>query len=148
MSENYIYKFDLDSAKEAFRQGKLFDWALEYLRSEGWHEVLANQLIEKRPPIIEFTEYPLNNLNRTMGPENSMPVQEKMDLWEKRVNYLVEKIKQGRELPPLIVTDFGADLEIADGSHRQEAYIRSGIAKYWTIFFFTKPESKRLLTGV
>jgi hypothetical protein len=144
MSEQY--KFSLESAQEAQKEDRLFDWAQEYLRGEGWNGEFANQIVERNPSIIELVEFPLMNLTRTMGPEPNIAYPEKMDIWENRVSILVKKIKEDVHLPPIIVTDFWKDLEIADGSHRHEAFLRCGKEKYWTLFLFMKKESKRFLT--
>lgn len=80
-----------------------------------------------------------------MGPEKEINYPEEVEIWEQRIEKLIAVIKKGIQFPPLIVTDFWKDLEIADGSHRQEALLRAGYDKYWTLFFFTEEASKKLL---
>lgn len=140
------YKYTLASALEADKNEELFQWAQDYLRGEGWNSGLADHLIEEKPSITKLIEFPLNKLKRIMGPEQGMNFVEASDVWEKRVSNLVEIIKGGKEIPPLIVTDFWKPFELSDGSHRHEALIRSGYDKYWTIFFFKDSLSLQLLS--
>jgi hypothetical protein len=142
---NQQYSFTLESAFIAQREATLFQWTQDYLRGEGWNKGLADNLLDGKPTIIELVEFPLRKLKRIMGPEKEINYPEALDVWEKRISKLVSSIKDGAQFPPLIVTDFWKDLEIADGSHRQEALLRCGYEKYWTIFFFNKEASKLLL---
>lgn len=139
------YTFNLDVAQKAYREGALFERVQEYLRGEGWNKGLADHLVEGKPTLVILKEFPLSKLKRIMGPEENLNFQEDSNTWEKRVANLVTVIKEGVELPPLIVTDFWQELELADGSHRHEAFRREGYQKYWTIFFFNKPESRALI---
>lgn len=142
---NQTYEFTIDTAIEADKNGELFQWAQDYLRGEGWNSGLGDHLVEGKPKVIKLLEFPLNKLKRIMGPEEGMNFIEESGVWEEKVNNLVEKIKEGKKFPPLIVTDFWKSLELSDGSHRHEALLRCGYDKYWTIFFFSKKESLNLL---
>ena len=138
------YKYSLETAIEADAKGELFQWLQDYLRGEGGNKELADYLI-KEPITIKLVEFSLNKLKRSTGPEKGMAYIEDYGVWEKRVGNLVEKVKEGIKLPPLIVTDFGNPLSISDGNHTYEALLRCGYDKYWTIFFFTKESSLQLL---
>ena len=137
------YRYTLESALRAHKKGQLFQWTQDYLHGEGQNRKLAEHLTEKRPASIELVEFPLSKLKRVMGPEKGMAFTESEELWEKRVNQLIRRVKEGQRFPPLIVTDLWKDLEISDGSHRQEALLRCGYKKYWTAFFFYKKTSKK-----
>jgi hypothetical protein len=139
------YKYSLETAIEANQKGELFQWLQDYLRGEGGNKELADYLIQEKLAIISLLEFPLSKLKRGAGPEKEMPYIEAPEIWEKRVGKLVEKIKEGIKLPPLIVTDFGTPLGLSDGNHTHEALLRCGQDKYWTIFFFTKESSLQLL---
>jgi len=143
---NQTYKYTLNSALEADKKNELFQWAQDYLRGEGWNKGLADHLMEEKPSIAMLMEFPLDKLKRIMGPEQGMNFVEESEVWEKRVTNLVERIKEGKEFPPLMVTDFWKPLELSDGSHRHEAFIRCGYDKYWTIFFFKNNHSLQLLS--
>lgn len=134
------YKHTLTEAFLYQRNGALFQWAQDYLRTDGNNEKLADYLDEHNPTTIELIEFPLSKLVRIIGPEDGLKFREPQDVWESRVISLKQSIKKGVKFPPLIVTDFWGDLQLSDGSHRHEALIRSGFKKYWTIFFFSKPE--------
>lgn len=139
------YTKTLTDAMHAYENGQIFDWVQEYLRGEGWQHGLAEDLMAGKPGISVLQEFPLKKLKRIIGPEQDINYHEPLNAWEKRVSALILKIKEGVQFPPLIVTDLWKDLEIADGSHRQEALLRCGYEKYWTIFLFKKLESKNLL---
>jgi len=128
------YKDSLDSVFVANKNGLLFEWIQKYLRGEGSNHSLADHLIEKNPQTIELTKFSLEKLIRVMGPEEGMVFKEKAELWEKRVEGLVKKIKDGEKFPPLIVTDFWGPLQISDGSHRHEALLRCGYEDYWILY--------------
>jgi hypothetical protein len=140
---NKDYKYSLETAIEADQKGDLFQWLQNYLRAEGNNKELADYL--KDPTIIKLMEFPLNKLIRSTGPEIEMAYFEVSDVWEERVSNLVEKIKEGNKLPPLIVTDFGKPLSLSDGNHTHEALRRCGYDRYWTIFFFKNKDSLELL---
>ena len=137
-------KFSLEDAKKASEEQSLYEWILNYLRSEGQNSKLSQYLMEAKPKHVFLKEFPLMKLLRIMGPESNMIFKESEDKWEARVNSLIKSLKSGEEFPPLIVTDLWKDLQLSDGSHRHEALIRFGIEKYWTVFLFTKDESLQL----
>lgn len=143
-----IYKYSLHSALEADKKNELFQWTQDYLRGDGWNSGLADHLVEEKPTLVILREFPLHKLKRIMGPEQNMNFVEEQEVWEKRVHNLVERIKEGKQFPPLLVTDFWKPLELSDGSHRHEALLRCGIDAYWTIFFFKHQESIKLLDSV
>jgi hypothetical protein len=127
----------------AKENGVLREWVLEYLKIEG-NDGLAAALEEHSGVLVDIVEFPLTELKKIEGPE---PVsdRESLDRWEQRVLSIEELIHQGQELPPLIVTDYWNPLEIADGNHRHEAFLRRGIEKYWTIFFIQDEANKKKL---
>jgi hypothetical protein len=142
------YTFNLESALESYKKGLLFDWTQEYLCGEGNNSELAGYLVKGEPETVILIEFPLHRLKRVVGPEEGMSYPEPAEVFEKRVEKLVEIIKEGKKLPPLIVTDFGKPLGLSDGNHTYEAFTRLGYTNYWTIFFFNNPESKKLLEEV
>ena len=60
--------------------------------------------------------------------------------FEQKVNELMKVIRNGVDLPPLIV-HYGEDgFELNDGNHRYEAYQRLGITEYYVIVWMTEKE--------
>lgn len=139
------FNFSLESAFEAEKNSQLFQWTQDYLRSEGNNSGLADHLLNEDPSLIILKEFPLKKLKRIMGPESGMNFSEEFEVWELRVNSLVQVVKDGTTFPPLIVTDFWEPLTLSDGSHRHESMIRLGIEEYWTLFFFKSLESIKLI---
>lgn len=138
-----MYKFTLESALKAKDQGKLHQWAINYLNDEGKNEKLSKILKEENNIWTDIIEYPLDKLKRVMGPEKEMIFHENLKKWEKRIDHFIECIKNGEALPPIIATDYWDEIHISDGTHRYEALRRTGCKKYWTIFFIKNENNKQ-----
>ncbi len=138
---NKDYKFNLNSAILANKNNTLLHWVNDFLNGEGRNHYLADIIKDEKLSIIKLVEFPISKLKRNMGPEENMKFSESSEKWEERVEDLIKKIKEGKEFPPLIVTDFWSPLTISDGSHRHEAFLRSGYNMYWTIFLFKDEKS-------
>lgn len=136
-------KYSLDSSLEARKQGKLHQWVLDYLNSEGNNRNLAKILKEEKYIWSDMFEYPLDKLKRVMGYEKGMKFREARSKWEKRVSYLVKCLEKNESLVPLISTDYWDDIHLADGAHRFEALKKTGHKKYWTIFYVKNENNKR-----
>lgn len=95
-------------------------------------------IYKKVPVSWSIKEYPLKDLKRIVGPEEGMAYPEDAEKWEARTNELMEKIRRGEQIPFLIVSDDSGELTVADGNHRYEALLRSGIEEYYCIFTLVK----------
>lgn len=141
MKDNKKKQLTSQDALQAKGKGTLREWVQEYLNSEKNYGLAA--ALEKQTAVfVDIIEFPLAELRKIEGPE---PVsdRESLDRWEERVSAIELLIDQGYEFPPLVVTDYWKPLEIADGSHRHEAFLRKGIKKYWTIFFIKDKSNKQ-----
>ncbi len=127
--------FSLLSAFEVSKNGGLKNWAISYLNSEGNNRSLASIIQDTECRSVELIEAPLDDLVRICGPEKEMIFWEAAHIWESRLITLQQAIREGAELPPLIVTNFWGSLQVSDGAHRLEALKRNGISKYWAIIF-------------
>jgi len=112
--------------------------ALEYLRGEGDNVKLADRIESTVCQSIELVNFPLKNLKRIIGPDKKLAYFEEEEIWERRVEKLVSVIEGGCKPLPLFATNFWGETTLADGNHRHEALVRSGIDSYWVIFFLKK----------
>ena len=108
---------------------------IDYLKGEGANPKLAEAIENHADYTAKLIECDLDKLIRVTGPEENMTFREDPQIWEKRINYFVDLLKQGIELPPLIVTNFWHENHINDGTHRFAALKKLGYKKYWTIVF-------------
>lgn len=140
---NVKRKYTTKTARAAYEKGRLHEWVQEYLLNEG-NVGLAKALREERAIMVDIVEFPLSLLRKIEGPEEPS-ARQPLDVWEQRVTKIEKLIKGGKDLPPLIVTDFWRPLEIVDGNHRHEAFIRNGVENFWTIFFLNNEINKDLV---
>jgi hypothetical protein len=138
-------KFTLKNALQAKKNNTLELWVQNFLRGEGENLKLADVLKEDRKIWVDLVQYDLSKLLRITGPEKEMTFREDQKKWEQRVNAFVELIKNGYESVPLIVTDLWGDFHISDGNHRAEALKRTGVQKYWTIFYLENPDNAKII---
>ncbi len=127
-------EFTLSSAIKANKNDNLHKWTLDYLKTEGKNQKLA-EILEESQVMPILSEVALEGLSRIMGPDAGMKFPESEEVWEERVGRVLDLLKGGAELPPLIVTNFWGKISIADGNHRQESLLRLGIKKYWVITY-------------
>ncbi len=135
--------YTLDSALRAKKEGKLHQWVLDYLNSEGKNKKLGKILKEEEYIWSDLVEYPLDKLERVMGFEKDMIFKESRDKWEKRILYFTNCLKKGESFAPLISADYWGGIHIADGAHRFEALKRLGFRNYWTIFYIREESNKQ-----
>ena len=138
-------KSHLASAIDASKKNNLFEWTLAYLQSEERNKELVENIQKRKIVKIELIEYPLSKLEKVTGLQNGETEPESLPQWVKRVKNIEDAITKKHLPPPIIVTDFWQDMEIADGSHRYEALLKHGFTKYWTIFLFTNQASAEKL---
>lgn len=126
-----------DAAMEADEQGWLTEWVIEYLRQSGDNAVLARDLLRQGTYHTGLVDFPIEKLERLLGPNRSFDYYEEPAKYEHRVEAMVENIKNGWKPAPLIASRIWSDhFELNDGAHRAEALRRCGIRTYPTVFFF------------
>lgn len=129
--------FTPEAAMLANQKSELSKWTIDYLESTGGNQELAD--IYKREDLLwSINKHPLKELIRVVGQDEGVAYYEDLEVWERRVKELVEKISQGEKLPPLIISNDSGKLGIADGNHRHEALLRCGIKEYYCIFTLVK----------
>lgn len=135
-------EFSTDAAREAAGRGELGPWVHRFLCSPGSdNAVLAEMLADPPRSWLGPVLLPLGQLHRLAGPPGE-PVVEEVDdeWWRDDVEDLAERIDDGLEPPPVIVTHKGDHLMVEDGNHRLEALRRAEVAEAWAIVAFDDDE--------
>ncbi|MCC5950678.1 MAG: hypothetical protein JJU45_01135, partial [Acidimicrobiia bacterium] len=131
--------YTVDAAREAADDGATAEWVRAFLTSPGSdNAVLGNALAEQCGAWLGPLEVPLRLLHRLAGPEGERvmcPIDE--DDWGDDVDDMEDRVEEGWEPPPLIVT-FNEDrqLVLEDGNHRVEAMRRAGRDEGWALIGF------------
>ncbi len=135
----HVPSHTLEHAHNADREGRLRQWAIDYLRLEGGNPKLAEHIEDHPDATVVYKETDLTSLKSMIGPDDTTPWDEDREDWDEHIEAIKESADNGYELPPLIVTDFWGELHLSDGSHRKEALLRSGAKRYWTVFLLEDP---------
>ena len=69
-----------------------------------------------------------------------VPVDE--DEWRDDVDDLEDKVEDGWEPPPMIVTYRDDQLHLEDGNHRAEGLRRAGEREAWAVVSFDSPDER------
>jgi hypothetical protein len=130
------------SALQADSEGNLTDWIIDYLHQSGDNEKLASDLLRQGKFHTGFIDYPIDQLEKLLGPNKSFDYYEEPVNYEQRVLSMVESIANGWKPAPLIASRIWSDhFELHDGAHRAEALRRSGYTSYPTVFYFEDQKS-------
>jgi len=138
--------FTTETARSAAARDALGDWVADFLASPGSdNAALGESLSESHRWWIGPVELPLDQLHRLAGAPGE-PVLEVVDDddWRDDVDDLADKVEEGHEPPPVIVTYRDGQLVVEDGNHRLEAIRRAGDDQAWAVVGF---ESEADLTG-
>ena len=128
--------FSATEALEYAKNGLLEDWIHEFLTTSGKNEGLSTGLKKEKRFFVGPRNIDLDKLQRICGPEENIEYHESQERWEGKVQRILSGIKDGWEMPPLIVKYKRGKLFIADGNHRYEALKRQRFKKYWTIIWY------------
>ena len=142
-------KHSVEAARAAAERGELDAWVAEFLASPGSdNAALADALTNPPRHWIGPVRLPLDQLHRLAGPAGH-PVLEAVDddYWRDDVEDLGEKVDEGWEPPPMVVTFRDEQLVLEDGNHRAEAIRRAGEDSAWAVVSFeTADERDRFLS--
>ncbi len=118
----------VEAARSAATEDLLGEWVMAFLASPGSdNELLGQELFAQNHHWLGPVQVPLDELNRFAGPSGDpvvVPVDD--DYWDDRVDDLAEKLEDGFEPAPLVVTYRDGKLHLEDGNHRVESLRRSG----------------------
>lgn len=127
--------FTLKEALEFASKGNIEEWIHLFLNSEGNNKGLSDGLKLQKRFWVGPIEVSIDDLKRCCGPEPDMEYFNSLEDWEKRINNLQRLIKEGWDMPPLIVENTDGKPTIRDGNHRIEAMKRENFDKCWVIIW-------------
>jgi len=130
--------YSLGDARAASARDELGEWVAAFLASPGSDNAELAEILQARVACwLGPVEVPIDRLHRLAGPPDApvlCAVDE--DYWDDRVDDMEEKVEDGWEPPPVIVTTRGEDLVLEDGNHRVESLRRAGEHSAWAIIGF------------
>jgi hypothetical protein len=136
--------FTVDTARQAAERDELADWVARFLASPGSdNELLAHELTHPPRTWIGPVRLRIDQLHRLAGPPDHpvlCPVDE--GDWRGDVEDLGEKVEDGWEPPPMVVTFRDDQLVLEDGNHRAEGLRRAGEAGAWAVVSFESPDER------
>jgi len=127
-------RFTVDSARRAAAEDDLDRWVAEFLASPGSDNVELGRLLADGRRWLGPVEVSIHELHRLAGPPGE-PVLCAVDddWWRDDVEDLAEKVEDGWEPPPLVVTYQDGRLVLEDGNHRVEGLRRAGDQEAWAV---------------
>jgi hypothetical protein len=136
--------FSLASARAAAAADDLAGWVAAFLRSPGSdNAALAEQLSEPGRAWLGPVRLPFDQLHRLAGPPGEpvlCPIDE--DDWRDDVDEMAERVEEGWEPPPLVVTARDGQLVLEDGNHRVEGLRRAGEREGWAVVGFDDADQR------
>jgi hypothetical protein len=136
--------FSVDAARRAAAVDDLDTWMAEFLASPGSDNAELAEILRGRDlwwlgPI----RLPIDRLHRLAGPPGHPVLTEVHESWWRDdVAELGERIEDGWEPPPLVVTYRDRQLVVEDGNHRIEAIRRAGDDGAWAIVGFADRDER------
>lgn len=133
--------FTVDAARAAAERDDLGPWVARFLASPGSDNApLAHRLTHPPRTWIGPVRLPLDQLHRLAGPpDHPVLVAVEEDEWRDDVEDLGEKVEEGWEPPPSVVTYRDDQLVLEDGNHRVEGLRRAGAREAWCVVSFHSP---------
>ena len=137
-------RYSIDAARIAAERDQLGAWVAEFLASPGSdNAALGEELTNRFRWWLGPVQVPLKRLHRLAGPRGDAvlcPVGD--DYWRDDVDDLEQKVNDGWEPPPVIVSYRDTQLVLEDGNHRVEGVRRSGDHHTWAVIGFDDPEER------
>ena len=112
-------------------------WAHAFLNSEG-NNVHLSAIMKQKGFWNGPAQQPLSKMRRICGPEKGLKYHEREEVFHQKIEKMLDAIKKGWDVPPLIVWYDQDKFSVADGNHRLEALKQSGHQSYWTIVWSKK----------
>lgn len=130
--------FTVETARRAAANDDLGDWVVRFLASPGSDNAPLGHKLSDPPRVwIGPVEIPIKQLHRLAGPaDHPVLCAVDEDYWRADVEDLSEKIADGWEPPPMVVTYQDDELVLEDGNHRAEGVRRAGETTAWCVVSF------------
>ncbi|MFH1637343.1 MAG: ParB N-terminal domain-containing protein [Candidatus Woesearchaeota archaeon] len=132
-------KFTVEEAINFAKKDRINEWIHKFLTTAGKNNHLS-EIMKHQGHFYGPIEISFQKLKRCCGPEKNMKFHESKDKWGEIIATMISEIKDGWQVPPLIVWQINSNLSIADGNHRFEALKKCGFNKYWAIIWFKSSE--------
>lgn len=135
----------VDAARAAAADDDLAAWVADFLASPGSDNApLAHELSGTHPHWVGPVLLPLDRLHRLAGPPDQpvLVAIDDEDWWRDDVEDLKEKVEDGWEPPPVVVTWQDGQLVVEDGNHRLEGLRRAGVDEAWSVVGFERAEDR------
>lgn len=130
-------EFSLSTALSFSKEGNIENWVHDFLCGEGGNKPFSDGLKLFNRHYIGPIKMELNKFQRCCGPEDYMKFVIDKNGFEYNVYNIINKIKDGWDMPPLIINYSNGVFELNDGNHRYEALKRSNISEYYVIIWIT-----------
>ena len=130
--------FSVESARDAAANDELGAWVIRFLASPGSDNPELGEILSERLRFwVGPLKLPLDELNRLAGPPDApVLVAVDEDEWPDRVEDMEERVEDGWEPPPVIVSYRNEELVLEDGNHRVESIRRAGENDAWAVVGF------------
>jgi hypothetical protein len=131
-------RYSVEAARAAASREELAAWVAEFLASPGSdNAALGEELTNRLHWWLGPIQVPLKRLHRLAGPPGEAvlcPVDD--DYWRDDIDEMEEKVEEGWEPPPVIVSYRDGQLVLEDGNHRVEGVRRTGAQHTWAVIGF------------
>ena len=136
--------YTVETARAAAERDEIDAWMARFLASPGSDNGgLGQMLLERELLWIGPLELRIDQLNRLAGPADQpvlVPVDD--EEWRDDVADVAEKVDDGWEPPPVVVTYEDGQLKLEDGNHRVEGMRRAGEETAWGVIGFDTAEER------
>ena len=134
------YSATLESAIAYGKAEKMDAWIHLYLNEEGKNIPFSDGLKLCDRYFFSPAQFPISLFKRCAGPEEDMKYRIDKGWWEHKIEDLTKVIREGTEMPPIIVHYVNGEFELNDGNHRHKVYEDLGIEKAWVIIWITEEQ--------
>jgi len=140
-----MYPFTLKGAMDYARKGLIEAWVHGFLNGPGHNKAFSDGLKLKPRYFVGPIPVELDKLKRRCGPEPDMIYRVDREGFESIVNGMIQALRNGWDMPPLIVNYANGYFEVNDGNHRHEALKRIGAKVFYAILWTTDPKDYQVL---
>jgi hypothetical protein len=137
-------EFSTEGARDAAARDDLAGWVQRFLASPGSDNAeLGEQLADELSWWVGPVLLPIDRMHRLAGPPGHpvlCPVDE--DAWDDRPGEIAERVDDGDDLPPVILSQRDDQLVLEDGNHRVEGLRQSGHGRAWSVVGFERRQDR------